>query len=57
MPLFKGRSKKVVSRNIAELMHSGRKQSQAVAIAMSKAGMSKMRKKHRLLMGKKRMMA
>ena len=43
MPLKSGKSKKVVSGNIAELMMSGRPQKQAVAIAMSKAG--KARKK------------
>ena len=36
-PLLKGKSKKVVSSNISELMHSGRKQSQSVAIAMDMA--------------------
>ena len=41
MPLKKGKSKKVVSANIRELMHSGRKQPQAVAIAMKTAGISK----------------
>jgi hypothetical protein len=41
MPLKSGKSKKVVSENISELMHSGRKQNQAIAIAMSKAGKSK----------------
>lgn len=44
MPLKKGKSRKVISYNIAELMRSGRPQKQAVAIAMSEAGMSK--KKH-----------
>ena len=39
MPLKKGKSKKVVSKNIKELMHSGRPQKQA--IAMSKAGKSR----------------
>ncbi len=46
MPLLKGKSDKVVSRNIAELMHSGRPQKQAVAIAMSKAGKSKHNRMH-----------
>lgn len=41
MPLKKGKSKKVVSANIAELMHSGRPQKQAIAIAMDKAGKAK----------------
>lgn len=37
MPLESGKSQKVVSRNIRELMHSGYPQKQAVAIAMRKA--------------------
>lgn len=43
MPLYPGKSKKVVSKNIAELMHAGHPQPQAIAIAMKKAG--KARKK------------
>jgi hypothetical protein len=37
MPLEQGKSKKIISSNISELVHSGRKQSQAVAIALSEA--------------------
>jgi hypothetical protein len=41
MPLKKGRSKKIVSANIRELVHSGRPQKQAVAIALKKSGKSR----------------
>lgn len=41
MPLRKGKSDAVVSANISELIHSGRPQKQAIAIAMRKAGRSK----------------
>jgi type II secretory pathway component GspD/PulD (secretin) len=40
-PLKRGKSREIVSSNIRELMHSGRPQKQAVAIALKKAGMSR----------------
>jgi hypothetical protein len=35
MPLKKGKSKKIISKNISELRHSGYPQKQAIAIAFS----------------------
>lgn len=37
MPLQSGTSKKVISSNISELVHSGRPKKQAIAIALSNA--------------------
>lgn len=45
MPLKTGKSKKVISENIATERRSGRPEKQAIAIAFSKAGMSKKKKK------------
>ena len=47
MPLVRGKSKRAVSRNISELVKSGRPQRQAVAIAMKKAGKSQKKKKRK----------
>ena len=38
MPLLQGTSDDIISKNIAELIKSGKPKAQAVAIALSKAG-------------------
>jgi uncharacterized protein len=45
MPLKKGRSKKVIQENIRREIKAGRDPKQAAAIAYSKAGKSRKRRK------------
>ena len=47
MPLKRGRSKKIISENIREMMHAGHPQNQAIAAAMDQAGMTKKKRMKR----------
>lgn len=53
MPLKKGKSREIVSFNIGELMRAGKKQDQAIAVAMKEAGMSKPKPKSKSQNGRK----
>ncbi len=45
MPLKSGKSRKVVSENISEMVKSGHPRNQAIAASLNKAGLSKKKKK------------
>jgi len=47
MPLKNGAAKRTIAENIAELIRSGRKREQAVAIAYDKARKNKRKRKSR----------
>lgn len=47
MPLKKGSSQKTISKNIEELIKSGKPRDQAIAIAYREAGKSKPKAKHK----------
>jgi hypothetical protein len=54
MPLKSGLSRKAISSNIRTEVRAGKPQRQAIAIAMSKAGMSKPKSGHKSGKGMKR---
>jgi len=47
VPLKRGKSKNIISSNIRTEIAAGKKQSQAVAISLSKAGKSKSKKRRK----------
>ena len=47
MPLLPCKSRETISHNISMLVHEGRPQKQAIAIAMRKAGIARKKKRRR----------
>lgn len=45
MPLLKGKSKEVISENIAEMIRAGHPRNQAIAAAMRSAGKSRSKRR------------